>query len=129
MKKMFFGSMVFALMFCMLPAAAVHADCDNPRDDFDDLYCLNRIYVQADADLNEAYKKLVGRLDDDGRKILKKSQNAWIRDRNSRCSYRDDRGFFVNIRCAADRTIERTNFLNDRYRECISSGCLNSRLE
>ncbi len=125
MKKTVFCAMAL----WMLAAAAVYADCDNPRDDFDDLYCLNKVYVQSDKDLNGAYKKLVDKLDEQGRKTLKKSQNVWIKDRNSRCSYRDERGFFVNIRCAADMTIERTNFLNDRYRECISSGCLNSKLE
>ncbi|MGE0083658.1 MAG: lysozyme inhibitor LprI family protein [Desulfococcaceae bacterium] len=125
MKKTVFCAMVL----CMLASAAVYADCENPRDDFDDLYCLNKIYVQADADLNEAYKKLVGKLDNQGRNILKKSQNVWIRERNSRCSFRDERGFFINIKCATNMTIERTNFLNDRHRECISSGCLNSKLE
>jgi len=128
MKKTVFCAVVFSAVL-WIAGASVYADCDNPRDDFDDLYCLNKVYIQSDKDLNEAYKKLVGKLDVQGKKILKKRQNEWIQDRNSRCSYRDERGFFVNLKCATDMTVERTHFLQDRYRECISSGCLNSKLE
>jgi len=118
------------IIFILLSAISViHADCDNPRDDFDDLYCLNKIYIQADKDLNAAYGKLKEKLDDEGKQILKKTQNEWIKLRNSQCSYKNERGFFVNLRCATDMTIERTKFLDDRYRECISAGCLKSKLK
>ena len=121
---------IFAIiLFLGFISSFALADCDNPRDDFDGLYCLNKVYIQADKDLNQSYKKLRKQLDKEGRKLLKKGQLAWIESRNSECSYRNERGFFVNLSCATRTTIERTNFLNDRYRECVSSGCRKSKLK
>jgi uncharacterized protein YecT (DUF1311 family) len=125
---MYLKRIVFIIVILAVPFM-VYADCDNPRDDFDGLYCLNKIYIQADKDLNTAYQKLQKQLDSEGKDLLKKSQIRWIESRNSECSYMNENGFFVNLKCAAETTIERTNFLNDRYRECMSSGCLKSKLK
>ena len=89
---------------------------------------LNKVYQEADAELNTNYKKLMGKLDASGAAALKKGQLAWIKERNSICSRRDGDDFFVNMDCATGRTINRAQFLQDRYRECVSSGCLNSKL-
>ncbi|MCI5220294.1 MAG: DUF1311 domain-containing protein [Candidatus Electrothrix sp. LOE2] len=122
---------MLVLLCVLLPNLVLaNSNCDNPRNDFDGLYCLNKIYLQADKELNQAYAELKDLLDDQGKKLLKKGQLTWIGSRDSECSYRDNRrGFFVNLDCAAKTTIERTQFLIDRKRECLSSGCLNSRLE
>ena len=120
------------VLACLLMPYPVLADsnCDHPQNDFDGLYCLNKIYLQADKDLNQSYSELKSLLDEEGKKLLKKGQLAWIEARNSNCSYRDTLNeFFVNMDCATRTTIERTRFLQDRKRECISSGCLNSRLQ
>ncbi len=121
------------LLALLLLAASVGAyansACDKPKNDFDDLYCLNKVYSQADKDLNESYGELAKMLDADGKKQLKNGQLAWIRSRNDSCSYKDARGFFVNLDCAARTTIERLQFLNDRKRECKSAGCMNSKLQ
>ena len=106
-----------------------YAQCENPRDDFDNLYCLNKIYVQADKDLNTSYQTLKKVIDEEGKILLQKSQLRWIEQRNNQCSFMKDGMFFVSLKCASDTTIERTNFLNDRYRECISSGCLKNKLK
>ena len=109
--------------------AFANSACDKPRDDFDGLYCMNKVYQQADAELNANYKKLLGKLDANGTATLKKSQLAWMEERNSSCSKRDSsQGFFVNLNCATKQTIGRAQFLQDRYRECVSSGCQNSKL-
>ena len=129
MKKKSFAFIVCFVGFLVLLQPNSHAQgCQNPRDSFDDLYCLNRIYVQADADLNTIYKKLSQRLSTSVRQVLKRYQLAWIQQRNDTCSFSDSRGFYVNIRCASEMTVARTNFLNDRYRECISVGCLPNKL-
>ncbi|SCK30764.1 lysozyme inhibitor LprI family protein [Vogesella sp. LIG4] len=111
-------------------AAGAHANssCDKPRNDFDDLYCLNKVYSQADKDLNDNYGQLAKLLDGDGRRTLKSGQLQWMRQRNDNCSYRDQRGFFVNLDCATQTTLERVRFLQDRVRECKSAGCMNSKL-
>lgn len=112
-----------------LPTAAIaNSACDKPRNDFDGLYCLNKVYQEADAELNANYKKLVAKLDSGGQAMLKKGQLAWIEQRNALCSKRESGSFFVDLDCATDQTIERTQFLQDRFRECVSSGCRNSKL-
>lgn len=119
---------LIATIIITVASGAAYADCDNPKNDFDDLYCLNKVYIQADKDLNDSYGKLMKKLNNEGRSLLKKGQLDWIRNRNDDCSYHDQRGFFVNLECATHTTIERVQFLDDRYRECVSSGCLNSKL-
>lgn len=110
------------------PLVAQSSACDHPKNDFDGLYCLNKIWIEADHNLNQSFQKLHGKLDADGKVALKKGQLGWIESRNSTCSKTDSSGFFVNLKCATDMTIDRTKFLEDRYRECVSAGCMNSKL-
>ncbi|HHC74843.1 MAG TPA: DUF1311 domain-containing protein [Thiothrix sp.] len=124
MKKVYLATLALAA----LPFTAFADNCDQPRDDFDNLYCLNKVYIQADKDLNTAYKALRGYLNSSEKKTLKTGQIEWINHRNDDCSDYNDRGFFVNLRCAADTTIDRTNFLQDRIRECKATGCQPSKL-
>ena len=109
-------------------SAFANSSCDRPSNDFDGMYCLNKVYQQADADLNTNYKQLALKLDSDGKSALKRGQLLWIEKRNNECSFHKDGEFFVNLECATRTTIERARFLQDRFRECISSGCQNSKL-
>ena len=117
-------------MALILAAGSAYANsaCDRPHNDFDGLYCLNRVYQQADVDLNAAYKALDGKLDRTGRSALKAGEGQWMQQRNEQCSTRRDAAFLVDLQCATDTTIERTQLLQSRYRECVSSGCQNSKL-
>lgn len=117
------------VLLCSANIAVANSPCDKPRDDFDGLYCMNKVYQEADKELNQNYKSLVSQLDNDGRKALKSGQLMWIEDRNNICSKRDGNGFFVNLKCATKATIERSQFLQDRLRECTSTGCQNSKLK
>jgi uncharacterized protein YecT (DUF1311 family) len=102
--------------------------CDVPKNDFDGLYCLNKVYQEADKELNENFNKLKAKLDSNGKSSLKQGQLNWMKERNSNCSRKDSTGFYVNLDCAASTTIQRSQFLQDRIRECASSGCQNSKL-
>lgn len=119
---------ILAALLCGATSAYANSACDQPKNDFDGLYCLNKVYQEADKELNENYKKLNGSLNAEGKQKLKAGQLAWIKERNNTCSRREADGFFVNLDCATDTTIKRSQFLHDRIRECASSGCLNSRL-
>ena len=119
---------IIALLLCAPGAAFANSACDKPVNDFDGLYCLNKVYQEADKELNKNYKKLNEKLDDAGRKVLKAGQLAWMRERNQNCSRHEGEQFYVNLDCAADTTISRSQFLQDRLRECLSSGCQNSKL-
>ncbi|HEY8024080.1 MAG TPA: lysozyme inhibitor LprI family protein [Burkholderiaceae bacterium] len=117
------------ILALVAPALLAAEACDKPKNDFDGLYCLNKVYSQADKDLNESYGKLAKALDAEGKASLKQGQLAWIAARNSNCSAHNEKGFFVNLECATNTTIERVQFLNDRIRECSSAGCMNSKLK
>ena len=123
MKTLIFVSALF-----FSSSALAGEACDRPKNDFDGLYCLNKIYQEADKELNVNYKILVPLLDIAGKAQLKRSQLVWQRSRNSECSRQDGGSFLVDLQCATDTTISRSQFLQDRIRECKSSGCLNSRL-
>ena len=115
-----------ASMFPMLSWGA--QNCDKPINDFDGLYCLTKVYLEADKELNNSYTKLNKVLNSTQKSKLKRGQLAWIRDRDERCSYHNDEGFFVNMNCATRTTTSRVNFLNDRIRECSAGSCRDSRL-
>lgn len=120
--------MLLALLLCASGAAFANSACDAPKNDFDDVYCLDKVYQQADKELNVNYKKLNAQLDSDGKKTLKAGQLAWIKERNNSCSKLEANGFYVNLDCATNTTINRSQFLQDRIRECASAGCQNSKL-
>ncbi|WP_289050526.1 lysozyme inhibitor LprI family protein [uncultured Psychrobacter sp.] len=113
----------------MLPVLSWGAqNCDKPNNDFDDLYCLTKVYLEADKELNSSYAKLAKQLNSQQKSTLKRGQLAWIRERNDQCSYNNDEGFFVNMDCATRITTKRVSFLNDRVRECNAGSCRDSRL-
>lgn len=122
-------SLVFTALISIAGFAQASSACDNPKNDFDGLYCLNKIYQQADKELNANYSKLMPKLDTAGKQRLKAGQLNWIRNRNSMCSMNTQDRFLVDLDCAADTTIKRSQFLQDRFRECVSAGCLNSKLD
>lgn len=117
---------LFALLTPLL--ASANSNCDKPVNNFDGLYCLNKVYIEADKELNARYKELMPFLDSSGKAALKRGQLAWIKQRNNECSRQEGDDFFVNLDCATKQTIERAQFLQNRLRECKSSGCLNSKL-
>ena len=121
------NKLVFALA-SFISVSCFADNCDKPRDDFDGLYCMNKIYMQADEDLNASFKELKGLLNAEEKKTLVKTQIKWIEHRNGTCSMKNDTGFWVNLGCVKDTTIERTNALNDRIRECKATGCQASKL-
>ena len=119
---------MLALLVLASGSAFANSACDTPRNDFDGLYCLNKVYQEADKELNANYKALAAKLDAAGKQKLKSGQLAWIGNRNQNCSKRESSGFYVNLDCATQTTIERAQFLQDRVRECVSAGCQNSKL-
>jgi uncharacterized protein YecT (DUF1311 family) len=117
-----------AILLAISCATAADSACDHPQNNFDGLYCMNKVYLQADKELNEAYGKLAKKLDAGAKKSLKTGQLKWMEDRNGSCSFSDEKGFYVNMQCATDKTVTRVQFLNDRLRECESTGCQTDKL-
>ena len=122
-----------ALSFSLLAAGLLSANlalaaCEKPRNAFDSVYCLSTEYAQVDRELNNEFGTLRKMLNDGQKASLKKSQIAWIKDRDAQCSYERDGGYFVNLQCAVDKTNERLAVLRERERECQSTGCVDSKL-
>ncbi|MEG8241651.1 lysozyme inhibitor LprI family protein [Acinetobacter baumannii] len=117
--------MVFAFL-CFGITTAYADNCDNARNTYDDIYCTNKIYASADADLNKNYQALRAKLNTAQRNTLKKSQLAWIRQRDAECT--DSNRNSVDVQCRLQTTQERNHWLQERLRECQTVGCKTSRL-
>ena len=128
MKKVITLMLAASGLMSFAGSALSNSACDKPRNNFDDMYCLSKVYQEADVELNKNYKKLMGKLDANGKTALKAGQIDWIKTRNNNCSRHEDDNFLVDLNCATQITIQRAQFLQDRYRECISAGCQNSKL-
>ena len=112
---------------CGAFATFSYADnCDKARNTYDDIYCTNKIYASADADLNKNYQKLRQQLNETQQKILKKVQLAWIRHRDASCT--DSQQNSVDVQCRLTTTQERNHWLLERLRECQTVGCKTTRL-
>ncbi len=116
------------VILSVLSTSVLADNCDKPRDDFDGLYCLNKIYQESDKELNEAYTQLRKYLSPQEKSQLKKTQIKWIKQRNNNCSVRKNSHFYVSLSCTNKTTVSRTNTLKDRIRECKATGCLSSKL-
>jgi uncharacterized protein YecT (DUF1311 family) len=127
----FATKLLLAAGIAAMPFASAFAanGCKNPNTDFDQVYCYTKLYTQADADLNTAYKSLVGKLDAAGRSALKTSELAWIKQRNAACTQTQNGDILVNLDCTVDQTTQRTNWINDRVRECTASACMIDKLK
>lgn len=113
--------------FLCFGITTVYADnCDSARNTYDDIYCTNKIYASADADLNKNYQALRAKLNTAQRNTLKKSQLAWIRQRDAECT--DSNRNSVDVQCRLQTTQERNHWLQERLRECQTVGCKTSRL-
>jgi uncharacterized protein YecT (DUF1311 family) len=44
-------------------------------------------YYKADAELNKVYKVLMSKLDENGKALLVKAENDWIKYRDSHCKF------------------------------------------
>lgn len=114
---------IFALIFM---GTAYADNCENPRNTYDDIYCTNKIFQSADRELNKSYTDLRTYLTTEQKTLLKRSQIAWIRERDAQCSS-DEKGV-VYVQCNTQQTIERNAWLRERIRECKTVGCQTQRL-
>ncbi len=112
------------LIYIVLLSTIMYADCSDPKNDFDGVYCSTKVYLRSDGVLNDLYDELNRLLTEEEKEILKESQHAWMDRRNDRCSINTSQGFFINMECATATTRNRTRFFMARIDECKSSkGC------
>lgn len=125
MKKLLLGLGLAAV--CL----TAHADnCDHTRNSLDAIHCSNIIYQKADKELNTVYKQLTKKLSVANKKTLRSGQLRWIKQRDQACTMNSvDMGEVIDSACLLDQTTSRTNWLNDRLRECTTVGCMASKLD
>ncbi|WP_424951532.1 lysozyme inhibitor LprI family protein [Deinococcus sp.] len=90
---------------------------------------------KANQDMNTAYQQLMKKLPASDQPTLRYSQDFWVGRRALDCwvAYggpeHDGAGYYIDDVCFLKSTISRINFLNNRYRECLTSGCQPAKLK
>lgn len=109
---------VSAVVLC--PIALANHPCDRYNTSYDRTYCLSKLFVESDKELNEVYKELRQKLDGGTREKLKQTQLSWMKHRNSRCETEPGT---INVDCNYEVNKTRTEYLRDRLRECKTGAC------
>jgi uncharacterized protein YecT (DUF1311 family) len=118
-SKIFYS--VLSVVFGMIYTASLFAKdgCQNPRSPYDKTYCLGKLFVESDKELNEVYSELKGLLKGDQIAQLVRTQKKWILFRDTACSS----GELIHVECNYKVNKERADFLRDRSRECKVGHC------
>jgi uncharacterized protein YecT (DUF1311 family) len=80
-------------------------------------------YYKADAELNKVYKMLMSKLDENGKSLLIKAENDWIKYRDSHCKF--EASFYeggsmqpmIYSSCLESETINRIKELKEAIKE------------
>lgn len=123
MKKILFASCCLAFS-----SWAMADNCDHTRNSYDAVHCSDKVYVNADNELNQNYQQLRSKLNPQQKNILKRSQLAWIKDRDQSCSGESNIGTVIYTNCQLEKTQERNSWIRERLRECKTIGCKTSAL-
>ena len=84
------------ILLCALPLPAASAKtqkqrpahpCEERSSQAEASACAHREYQAADAELNRVYGRLAGALDAEDKGLLKESELAWIKYRDSACAF------------------------------------------
>ncbi|MBR7001523.1 MAG: DUF1311 domain-containing protein [Neisseriaceae bacterium] len=94
--------------------------CSRYNTSYDRTYCLSKLFVESDNELNEVYKELRQKIDGGTREKLKQTQLSWIKYRNNRCETQPGT---INVDCNYEVNRVRTEYLRDRLRECKTGAC------
>ena len=113
----------------MLSSLSFAENCDLTRNSYDAVHCDNKVYANADNELNKVYQQLRKKLNTSQKNVLKQSQLAWIRDRDASCTSQSNVGQVIATRCQLSKTQERNSWLRERLRECNTLGCKTNRLK
>jgi uncharacterized protein YecT (DUF1311 family) len=88
--------------------------CANAQSQADMNDCWGREYKAADATLNQVYRQLVAKLDDEEKTQLKEVESAWLKYRDANCEFVADEYKGGTMRpmayaiCLAEMTKNRT---------------------
>jgi uncharacterized protein YecT (DUF1311 family) len=95
--------------------AFAEGECDKYTTAYDRTYCMGKLFVESDKELNVVYKDLKNILKPDLKKKLTETQREWISYRDNACQNQPGT---IDVACNYKVNKERTEFLRDRLREC-----------
>ncbi|MBR3482565.1 MAG: DUF1311 domain-containing protein [Neisseriaceae bacterium] len=98
-----------------------HADMDNNITNIQDNIAHideKKLYAESDKELNKVYQDLQKQISKNTGEQLKKAELKWIKYRDSFCNKE-----FNVTQCKRQKTDERTQYLQDRLRECKVGVC------
>jgi uncharacterized protein YecT (DUF1311 family) len=111
-------------------SVAVHAQgpaknepCADAQSQAEMNICWGKEYKAADATLNQVYRQLFAKLDDEQKAQLKDAQNAWLKYRDANCEFVADQYKGGSMRpmiaaiCLADVTHNRTTELKNQIKD------------
>ena len=85
--------------------------------------CWGKEYKAADATLNQVYRQLVAKLEEEEKAQLKEAQTAWLKYRDTNCDFVADQYKGGTMRpmiaamCLADMTKDRTTELKTQIKD------------
>jgi uncharacterized protein YecT (DUF1311 family) len=97
--------------------------CADAQSQADMNICWGKEYKAADATLNQVYRQLFAKLDDEQKAQLKNAQNAWLKYRDANCEFVADQYKGGSMRpmiaaiCLADVTHNRTTELKNQIKD------------
>lgn len=116
----------FAIFLCAVSVSfsAVAGVCDKFTGSYDKTYCLSKLFIESDNELNAVYKELKGLIDEDTSKSLTKVQREWIKYRNAQC----ENNGTINVDCNYDVNKARTDYLRKMVEECKIGYCQKDKI-
>lgn len=108
------------LALALLGSSLAHADeCSKYKTSYDQTYCMAKLFLESDKELNSVYGDLRNASPDRARQSLKEVQLDWIKHRNSTCEQHGT----IDVDCNFRVNRERAEYLRDRLRECKAGTC------
>lgn len=108
-----------ATLLIVSQAALADGECDKYTTSYDQTYCMAKIFVESDKDLNTIYKDLQAVIDADSKKSLTLVQRKWIKYRDNSCESKGT----IDVDCNYKVNRDRAQYLTDRLRECRGGTC------
>lgn len=113
-------SCAFILMLGVQSQAMAFDECDKYKTSYDRTYCMGKLFMESDKELNSVYKSLVASVNNKTKQGLVETQRSWIKYRDEVCQPESGT---INVDCNYRVNKERTEYLRDRLRECKVGNC------
>lgn len=105
--------------------ATLTQQCNTYKTSYDRTYCVAKLFMASDGELNDVYKKLRNHVKGAVGDALVHTQRDWIKYRNGACSADGT----IDVDCNYKVNRDRTNYLRDRLRECETGSCNNALID